>query len=498
LTARIFAKLIAGLFCILILTLASADFLVSRLATRAFLEFRTRELAEKTRALAQISDTGFSDIPREDFTELAANAGGRMTVVAPDGTVLADSHADPATMDNHSTRPELILALAGEEGTVVRISPTVGIEFLYYAVPIPAGALRLAVPLSEIQAQTNALRFEIFTAILVAFIPAVLLIVLFSRYVSTRLGRIIDFAGRLADGGFRTRLGWRGKHEFAQLAGRLDQTAEKLENTFDELKQERDGFVKADQIRKDFVINVSHELRTPLAAIQGYTDTLLDGAILDPENNIRFLEIIRRNAERLGNLTSDLLTLSRIEMKLRNFRFAFYFVNQLLRESADTLRPMAEKKDIELMVEQAPEGTEVFCDSEAVHQILSNLLDNAVKYTPAGGRILVAAKLQKEAGKKAERHRYVEVSVRDTGAGIAPGELARLFERFYRVDKARSRQLGGTGLGLAIVKHLARAQGGTVQAHSEPGHGATFTFTLPMDDLGLSEHREVKSELTVS
>lgn len=497
-TARIFAKLVIGLICVLIVTLATADTLVSRLATRSFLETSTEELAQKTRALAQISDTGFSEIPREEFIQLAANAGARMTVVAPDGLVLADSHADPATMENHATRPELIEALAGREGTSVRTSATVGVPFLYYAVPIPAGALRMATPLSEIQAKTNALRFEIFSAILIAFIPAVLLVVIFSRWVSTRLGTIIEYAARLADGGFRTRLGWQGKHELAQLAVKLDQTAEKLENTFDELEREKEEFVKADQIRKDFVINVSHELRTPLAAIQGYTDTLLDGAILDPDNNIRFLEIIRRNAERLGNLTSDLLTLSRIELKLQNFRFAFYFVNQLLRESADTLRPLAEKKSIELVVEEAPDGTEVFCDSEAVHQMLSNLLDNAVKYTPERGRITVSAKVPSEEKNSKKGQRFVEMMVRDTGPGIAPDQLARLFERFYRVDKARSRELGGTGLGLAIVKHLARAQGGVVWADSKPGEGAIFTFTLPMDDLGLSEYREVKGELTVS
>lgn len=494
-TARIFIKLIIGVICVLVVALASADVFASRLAQRSFIEDRTRELAEKTRMLAALSDSGFTESSREEFAALAADAGVRMTVIAPDGTVLADSEADPAAMENHAGRPEIREAMGGNVGRSTRVSPTFGTPFLYYAVPIQAGVLRLAVPLSDIETQVTQLRKEILTSILLAFIPAMLVAAFFARWASKKLGAIIEFAGRVAAGDFKTRLGWHGRNEMAELAGKLDKTAEELEKTFSQLEQEHDRLEKADRIRKDFVINVSHELRTPLASIQGYTETLLNGAIDDPENNLRFLNIIRKNAERLSNLTSDLLTLSRIELKLQKLRFAVHSVNRLVEDCVDTLRPLAQRKNIEIRVEPAPGSAEVFCDAEAVHQTLSNLIDNAIKYTPEGGSIRVSCV---PLAPSESRPGFVEIAVSDTGPGIPPDELPRLFERFYRVDKARSRELGGTGLGLAIVKHLARAQGGEVRAESRPGKGATFTFTLPVEDLGLNGDREVKAELTVS
>jgi two-component system, OmpR family, phosphate regulon sensor histidine kinase PhoR len=239
------------------------------------------------------------------------------------------------------------------------------------------------------------------------------------------------------------------------------------------LEREHAELEKLERVRKDFVTNVSHELRTPLASIQGYTETLLDGAIDDPEHNLRFLGIIRHNAERLTRITEDLLTLSRVEQKRQQFEFDSHPVGALLADAIDLMRPIAEKNRIALELEGAPEDALARCDSEAVSQILSNLLDNAIKYTHAGGRIAVGAKV--EGG-------FIEVHVRDTGIGIPEEELPRLFERFYRVDKARSREMGGTGLGLSIVKHLVAAQEGTTRVESRVGEGSTFFFTLPLDD----------------
>jgi two-component system phosphate regulon sensor histidine kinase PhoR len=165
-----------------------------------------------------------------------------------------------------------------------------------------------------------------------------------------------------------------------------------------------------------------------------------------------------------------------------------------VEESVDSMRPMVDKKNIRVEFSPAPDDIDVFCDSEAVHQILSNLLDNALKYTPEGGTIKVTADLI-AAGQGGTE--LVKLTVQDTGVGIPKEELPRLFERFYRVDKARSRELGGTGLGLAIVKHLVRAQGGDVFVDSEPGKGSAFSFTLPVQDLGLAEDGSVQRELTV-
>ncbi|MEJ7607485.1 MAG: ATP-binding protein [Bryobacteraceae bacterium] len=259
-----------------------------------------------------------------------------------------------------------------------------------------------------------------------------------------------------------------------------------MQKIFEQLQHEHAELEKLERVRKD-VINVSHELRTPLASIQGYTETLLDGALHEPEHNVRFLTIIRQNAERLARLTADLMTLSRLELKTTKFQFASYYVNDLVADCVDSMRPMAEKKRIEMHIEQTQAEAEVFCDSEAVHQVMSNLLDNALKYTPEDGEIFVGARSSNE---------LVEFFVRDTGMGIPPEDLPRLFERFYRVDKARSRELGGTGLGLAIVKHLVRAQGGQVRVESIPGTGSTFLFTLPVHDLGLQEYGLLEPEIT--
>jgi two-component system phosphate regulon sensor histidine kinase PhoR len=370
------------------------------------------------------------------------------------------------------------------------MSPTLGVRLFYVAIPYKGGALRLAVPAASVDAQVHAIRNDVLLSTALAFLPLVILAAVFARYVSGRLGTIIEFTQQLAEGNFRARLSNSSRGELGLLSTKLNETSEKLEFMLDRLETEHTELEKLENIRKDFVINVSHELRTPLASIQGYTETLLDGAIHDPANNIKFLNIIRQNAERLARLTADLLTLSRVELNQQEFKFASYYVNRLLADNLDGMRPIAERRGIQLVLEPVePEGAEVFCDAEAVHQILTNLLDNAIKYTPDGGIVTVGAK---------QLGASVEFFVRDTGSGIPADDLPRLFERFYRVDKARSRALGGTGLGLAIVKHLARSQNGEVRVESQVDKGSTFFFTVPVQDLGLSDVASIQKELTAS
>jgi two-component system phosphate regulon sensor histidine kinase PhoR len=181
------------------------------------------------------------------------------------------------------------------------------------------------------------------------------------------------------------------------------------------------------------------------------------------------------------------LVLSRVELGQQKFKFAFYRVLVLLQENVDMMRPLASSKNIELVLDPDRIDGEVFCDAEAFHQVLSNLLENAIKYTPEAGTVTVGAKMLGSG--------EVEFFVKDTGMGIPAEELPRLFERFYRVDKARSRALGGTGLGLAIVKHLTRAQGGDIRVESKVDKGSTFFFTLPVQDLGLAEQGVIQKEL---
>ncbi len=455
----------------LVVALTAVDLLVSRVTERTYREGLIQELAEKGRMVA----TGAITPTQAQVRAMASAAGARMTIVARDGHVLVESETDPSRMENHGQRPEILRALQGEIGSVTRHSATIGIDFLYVAVPFgDHGALRLAVPVSKLVERVNAVRSKVFWSTLLGFVPSILLAALVSRQVSRRLASIIEYAGKLAQGDFAARLDHPSVDELGILSAKLNDTGAKLENMVRELDREHAELEKLERIRKDFVINVSHELRTPLASIQGYTETLLDGAIDDPAHNVKFLGIIRQNAERLARLTADLLALSRIELGRQKFQFGSYYVNRLLEENTDSMRPLADKKRVRILLEIAEAKAEVFCDSEAVHQMLSNLLDNALKYTAEGGEITVGA--QALAGDQ-----MVRFFVRDTGIGIPEGELPRLFERFYRVDKARSRELGGTGLGLAIVKHLAKSQGGEVGVESIVNKGSTFWFTLPVD-----------------
>ncbi len=485
-TGKIFFKLIGAVLCLLVVALVAVDFFASKVAESTYLETLERELVDKGRMLAIA-------VPSDpvQFEKYAKAARGRLTLIARDGRVLADSEASADKMENHSNRSEVQAALAGQAGSIRRKSPTLGVPFLYVAVPVKDGALRLAVPLSEIQSQVDAIRRRMLASTALAFLPAILLAALFARWVSRRLGLIIEYSAELAKGNFQARLASPGTDELGLLERKLNETGETLEGMFQKLEREHAELEKLERVRKDFVINVSHELRTPLASIQGYTETLLDGAIHDPDHNIRFLGIIRQNAERLANLTADLLTLSRVELKQQKFQFASYHVDQLVQNTVDSMLPLAQKKNITIQFSPSTSRPEAFCDSEAVNQVLTNLVDNALKYTPENGSILVGVR-------ELDPQPFVEIYVKDSGIGIPREDLPRLFERFYRVDKARSRELGGTGLGLAIVKHLVKAQGGEVRVTSEVGQGSEFAFTLPHDDLGMSEQSDIRSELMVS
>lgn len=225
---------------------------------------------------------------------------------------------------------------------------------------------------------------------------------------------------------------------------------------------------RVEKTRRDFIANVSHELRTPLTSIQGYAETLLD--LKSSENGSHeFLEIIRKNASRMARLTEDLLTLARVESGEQRFQLQEISAAQLLKEAQQYFAEMAHSRGSELSLQDSTDEL-VTADFEAVHQVFSNLISNAVKYCPPGTAIAIGAR---------ERDDDVEFFVRDAGPGIASEHLPRLFQRFYRVDKARSRESGSTGLGLAIVKHIVIAHGGAVRVESELNHGSTFFFTLP-------------------
>lgn len=226
---------------------------------------------------------------------------------------------------------------------------------------------------------------------------------------------------------------------------------------------------QSERLRRELTANVSHELRTPLTSIKGFAETLLAGAMADEETRRRFLTIIDSEADRLVKLVDDLMDLSRLESKRVALELRAVDVGELVSQTVDKLRPLAESANLDLH-EETPRGIVVSADADRLEQVVTNLIDNALKYTPAGGRIDVAVYAQ---------NGEVALSVSDTGRGIPPEDLPRVFERFYRSDRSRTRVSGGTGLGLAIAKHIVEAHGGHISVRSRLNEGTTFVVTLP-------------------
>jgi two-component system phosphate regulon sensor histidine kinase PhoR len=234
---------------------------------------------------------------------------------------------------------------------------------------------------------------------------------------------------------------------------------------------------RIERMRSDFVANVSHELRTPITGLKGFAETLLDGALDDPDTARQFVQIMKDEADRLGRLVEDLLDLSRIEAKQTTLRLAPVEPERVLRAVVEAFSARATQVGVEMSCAVACEDAEdflVMADEDRLKQVLINLVNNALQFTPQGGQIRLSAR---RAGDQ------VRFAVQDTGVGIPSTDLSRVFERFYRVDKTRSRQSGGTGLGLSIVKHLVEAHGGRVGVESEVGRGSTFYFELPLASL---------------
>jgi len=228
---------------------------------------------------------------------------------------------------------------------------------------------------------------------------------------------------------------------------------------------------RLEQIRQDFVANVSHELRTPISSIKGYAETLLEGALKDKDNAKEFISIIYQDSNRLANLINDLLDLSKIESGKMKMNFVPLDVASVTKRAVTVIENQAKVKSISFKLNLAPELPKIRADETRFSQVMINLLDNAIKYTPENGSVTVTAKVVNNS---------LQVDIKDTGIGISEKDLPRIFERFYRVDKARSRELGGTGLGLSIVKHIVQAHSGQVWVKSELGLGSTFSFTIPL------------------
>jgi two-component system, OmpR family, phosphate regulon sensor histidine kinase PhoR len=573
---RIFFKLLAVFLIVIAATAGILDVMLGNAWEGSLRTEIERNLKQKTLLFAHRVEIDHTHTLAEIAAQEGLAAGARATVIDASGRVLADSESDPAQMENHARRVEFAAALAGQTGENERRSATLGIPFLYVAAPISGGAVRLAYPLSDIEAVQAQVRRKLFWGSAIASLMALLIAAGASIWMARRLQRIVDVAARIASGDLRARVNETPLDEIGRVAAAIDKTAEQVELSFAAVRSSQrqletllnsmqdaviavspDGLVRwanqpmdrlvpqhtrlnapvvetirdpdflatvkaamtnkdvktaratsivpgrafdvtaaplpdggvvavlrdlteterVEKTRRDFIANVSHELRTPLTSIQGYAETLLDTIHDESAATREFLEIIRKNTVRMARLTEDLLTLARVESGETRFGTEPVLPVELLHDAEESFREIARGHGVDLQIMDSHNGSgsveslpQVLADREAIHQVFSNLIDNAMKYGRGGGRV--------ELGARAAQ-RGIEFYVKDFGAGISSEHLPRLFERFYRVDKARSRESGGTGLGLAIAKHIMRAHGGSIRAESELNHGSMFLFTLP-------------------
>lgn len=579
------SKLVASFLAVtllLLVLLGSVGYSYYKNTYLANLETRlTREaylVADMTRFRAGDgwAQRSYSDI----CTAAARDSATRVTIIDSRGAVLGDSEVDPSTLDNHSSRPEVYIALQGQAGVDIRYSDTLAMNMLYVAIPFSndedSGAVRLALPLAELQ----AIYSKALTGILLATFLCGLIAVLLGLWLAQRFSQPVKDITRavkdLAGGNLRRRISVHSGDEIEELAHAFNDMAQHIEKNIDEVTEVRnylqaildntvngvlmigrdDRVVYAnpvsasllalgneipgkkyveiittyellamidevkqngqsikrsialhtlggriieanalplydssisvrdilvilnditeikhlEQVRKDFVANVSHELKTPVASISGFAETLLAEGGKDPVTTQEFIRIMYKETQRLSRLINDLLELSQLEADAFKLQRRQVDLNRLVEDAVTRMATTASFRNIEINYFHPDTAVQLNSDPGLIDLILINLLDNAVNYSTDGGRVEVGLE---DLGDK------VKISVKDNGIGIPARDITRIFERFYRVDKARTRKTGGTGLGLSIVKHIAENLNGQVAAESTEGRGSAFYVTLP-------------------
>lgn len=452
-------------------------FAVSIYSSQSLRKFYQNQVAGDLEAGAMLVRSQIQSVISQEQTgelgklckQFEADTGRRVTVILRDGIVVADSEQSPSQMEDHSGRPEIIEAYKGFVGTDERMSPTLGIHMMYVAVPLypdrPVdGVVRMSISVSLIKEALGEIYIKIFVGGAVVLFVAAAVSLFFSRRMSRPLEKIKRGAELFAQGNFDHKLKVGNCEEFALLAESMNKMASDLDLRIKTV-------TKLESMRKDFVANVSHELKTPITSIKGFVETLLDGAIDDKEEARRFLKIIASQSNRLNAIIEDLLSLSRLEDG--DERNAIVFDEVQVRPAVEAAIELSNHKAQEKGVQIAfscPENIKLRVNPALIEQAVVNLIGNAIKYSELLQKIIIDVR---------KDDKEVTINVTDQGCGIEAKHLPHIFERFYVVDKARSRKLGGTGLGLAIVKHIAQVHGGTVTVSSHFGKGSLFTIHLP-------------------
>lgn len=463
--SRISSQLTFVLVLFLIVGLSLLFVVLNVLLTGRMQAQLTEDLKKQCRLVAHVLLS--TDSVQTQFHAIARSAGLRLTLIDRHGKVLADSDHDPAAMENHLNRPEVQAALGSLDGmgSSIRHSSTVDEDLIYVAYRMPDDRF---VRVSERQSFVQTVIGRVRVVFLLASAGAVVLIFFLVTRISRRITRpltdIIMAAEEIRQGNYDKEISVRENNEVGELARILNAMSAKLKGDILKLNE-------AQSIRRDFVANASHELRTPVSSIKGYLETLLDGAVHDEEVSRRFLQRAMSNVIRLENIVNDMLDLSRLESRDRGLSLRYFDPVVMLETLVDEFEEQAHRKGLQLHLSSSvPKGFKLMADPYQFDKALVNLIENAIKYTESG-RIGLSIRLDNGA---------CIVEVEDTGPGIRPEDVNRIFERFYRVDKGRSRQLGGSGLGLAIVKHVMEIHEGQVSVDSEIGRGTRFTLSFPI------------------
>lgn len=462
LVVSLVALVIVGWFA----TRSVHDFYLER--TSADLEARAILIREQISGSIGISDPGKVDALCK---VLGREASTRITVIDSSGKVVGDSHEEPASMENHLNpdRPEVMKAMDGATGTSTHYSTTLRWNMMYVAVPLrhngkTVAVVRTSLPLTSVESALRSIYAQIGLGLLVVAVLIAGTSLIVSRRISRPLEELKHGAERFARGELGFRLPVPKQEEIGSLAESMNQMAAQLDEKIARLRQ-------LETVRRDFVANVSHELRTPITPIKAAVETLQEGALRDEQEAKHFVNMIARHADRLGAIIEDLLSLSRIEEEEKaGIDLEQGALEPVLRAAIQACSAKADHKNVRIEL-ACPERLQAGINPPLLENAAVNLIDNAIKYSDPGRTVWVEAK---RAGGE------ILIQVRDQGCGIEKEQLPRLFERFYRVDKARSRMLGGTGLGLAIVKHIAQTHGGRVSVESTPGEGSIFSLRLPI------------------
>ena len=433
-------------------------------ATDRFHEFFIHHLQDTLESRAITVDQAIKNSNNDSacYVLKTSDPSLRVTIINTKGIVLCDSEVDASTMGNHAQRPEISQALSGQRGSSTRFSATLQTEMLYLAIPRfksekVVAVIRTAIPLLSIGDLLDELYRQLVALIIVLLAIVSMVIINIYRKISQPLAEIVDEANHFAQGDFSSALPDYDIKEIAELSGALNRMAGQLD--------------RLENLRQDFVANVSHELKTPIATIKSYVETLLDGAQHDPADLERFLNIVLKQNDRLADIVDDLLTLSRLESAPITQILALNENDacHLLHFSAENCQARADARNIVINI-NCNKNIAIQADHSLMTQALVNLIDNAIKYSGENKTITLSAEIVND---------QVQLSVSDEGPGIAEEHIPRLFERFYRVDKSRSRRVGGTGLGLAIVKHIVHIHGGQVNVSNNGTVGCSFRIVLP-------------------